>query len=429
MLPRRHVPTWFDASTEERAAITAAIDQGRELLASRHHPDGFNIGINVGEAAGQTVFHLHVHLIPRYSGDVADPRGGVRHVIPCKGRYPAQTHGAGRVEDARWTKAPPVIPSAPLGSSREESAIEPPAVSNRLVSGGEEDPLYRYLREELAQAATADIAVGFVMPSGLQRLEPHLRDFLARNGRLRLLTGDYLGVTEPEALIRLLDLEGDRQIRVFETAHPSGPEHPGPPAPLCFHPKAYGFERKDGTGVAFVGSSNLSESALQTGIEWNYRVVAKTETAAFREIRTAFDSLFDHPATRELTQAWIDAYRQRRPTPEARWTRGPIELPEEPATVPTPHPIQQAALEALEETREQGNTAGLVVRATPTAPSSATSSSLRTARRSCSSPGTPSGGSGPTPDWASTWASSVKLTPTSSSRRSRPSAASPTSRA
>ena len=57
IVPRRHVPTWFDASTEERAAITAAIDQGRELLASRHHPDGFNIGINVGEAAGQTVFH------------------------------------------------------------------------------------------------------------------------------------------------------------------------------------------------------------------------------------------------------------------------------------------------------------------------------------------------------------------------------------
>ena len=125
IVPRRHVPTWFDASTEERAAIAAAIDQGRELLASRHQPDGFNIGINVGEAAGQTVFHLHVHLIPRYSGDVPDPRGGVRHVIPGKGNYLAQTHGAGRVED----------------------------VSPRLVSGGEEDPLYRYLREELAQAA------------------------------------------------------------------------------------------------------------------------------------------------------------------------------------------------------------------------------------------------------------------------------------
>jgi len=87
IVPRRHVPTWFDATAEERAALTAGIDRGRDLIASRHRPDGFNIGINVGEAAGQTVFHLHVHLIPRYSGDVPDPRGGVRHVIPGKGNY------------------------------------------------------------------------------------------------------------------------------------------------------------------------------------------------------------------------------------------------------------------------------------------------------------------------------------------------------
>jgi hypothetical protein len=111
-------------------------------------------------------------LIPRYSGDVADPRGGTRHVIPGKGRYPTQTHGAGSVEDARRTIAPPVIPSAPSPSSREESATEPPAASNRLVSGGEDDPLYRHLREELAQAATADIAVGFVMPSGSSESNP-----------------------------------------------------------------------------------------------------------------------------------------------------------------------------------------------------------------------------------------------------------------
>ena len=89
LVPRRHVPTWFDATAEEKAALTAALDRGRELIASRHRPDGFNIGINVGEAAGQTVFHLHVHLIPRYKADVPDPRGGVRHVIPAKGNYMA----------------------------------------------------------------------------------------------------------------------------------------------------------------------------------------------------------------------------------------------------------------------------------------------------------------------------------------------------
>jgi diadenosine tetraphosphate (Ap4A) HIT family hydrolase len=81
------VATWFDASAEEHEAIRQALDEGRQLIDGRHGPDGYNIGTNVGRAAGQTVFHLHVHLIPRYSGDVDDPRGGVRHVIPGKGNY------------------------------------------------------------------------------------------------------------------------------------------------------------------------------------------------------------------------------------------------------------------------------------------------------------------------------------------------------
>lgn len=87
VVPRRHVASWFDATTEERSALLAGLDRGRDLIATRHAPDGYNIGINVGEAAGQTIFHLHVHLIPRYAGDVPDPRGGVRHVIPGTGNY------------------------------------------------------------------------------------------------------------------------------------------------------------------------------------------------------------------------------------------------------------------------------------------------------------------------------------------------------
>ena len=90
IVPRRHVPTWFDASAEERVALMAAVDEARDLIVARFAPDGFNIGINVGQAAGQTVFHLHVHLIPRYDGDVPDPRGGVRWVIPARGNYLAK---------------------------------------------------------------------------------------------------------------------------------------------------------------------------------------------------------------------------------------------------------------------------------------------------------------------------------------------------
>jgi len=87
VVPRRHIATWFDATEEERTAILKALDDAKALIDGQRGPDGYNIGINVGRAAGQTVFHLHVHLIPRYSGDVADPRGGVRHVIPGKGNY------------------------------------------------------------------------------------------------------------------------------------------------------------------------------------------------------------------------------------------------------------------------------------------------------------------------------------------------------
>jgi diadenosine tetraphosphate (Ap4A) HIT family hydrolase len=87
VVPRRHVAGWFDATPDEQAAILHGIEIARAAILERYKPDGFNIGINVGEAAGQTVFHLHAHLIPRYTGDVPDPRGGVRHVVPSKARY------------------------------------------------------------------------------------------------------------------------------------------------------------------------------------------------------------------------------------------------------------------------------------------------------------------------------------------------------
>ena len=88
IITRRHVRSWFDATENERAALLELADRIRERLeATESKPDGYNIGINDGEAAGQTIMHLHVHLIPRYEGDVDDPRGGVRHVIPGRGNY------------------------------------------------------------------------------------------------------------------------------------------------------------------------------------------------------------------------------------------------------------------------------------------------------------------------------------------------------
>ncbi len=87
VIPNRHVGSWFDATDEERSAILKLLNQVKTMMDDQEHPDGYNIGINVGETAGQTVMHLHVHLIPRYEGDVSDPTGGVRFVIPSKGNY------------------------------------------------------------------------------------------------------------------------------------------------------------------------------------------------------------------------------------------------------------------------------------------------------------------------------------------------------
>jgi len=87
VLPRRAVPTWDEATREERIAMLDLVEVVRGQLKSTNQPDGFNLGVNIGESAGQTVMHLHMHIIPRYTGDVENPRGGVRHVIPGKGDY------------------------------------------------------------------------------------------------------------------------------------------------------------------------------------------------------------------------------------------------------------------------------------------------------------------------------------------------------
>jgi diadenosine tetraphosphate (Ap4A) HIT family hydrolase len=87
LIPLRHMPTWFETTAQERVALMDAINAAKAEIDSLYRPDGYNIGINCGAAAGQTIFHLHVHLIPRYVGDAANPRGGVRHVIPGKGSY------------------------------------------------------------------------------------------------------------------------------------------------------------------------------------------------------------------------------------------------------------------------------------------------------------------------------------------------------
>lgn len=87
IIPKRHVGSFFELEPSERDALLSLIDAAKRDLDTEFKPDGFNIGINDGPAAGQTVPHLHIHLIPRYLGDRQDPRGGVRWIIPEKADY------------------------------------------------------------------------------------------------------------------------------------------------------------------------------------------------------------------------------------------------------------------------------------------------------------------------------------------------------
>jgi len=340
LVPKRHVASWFDATPEEQAELLSAVELARREIEKEHRPDGWNIGINIDAAAGQTVFHLHVHVIPRYAGDVPDPRGGVRFVVSSKANYLSApidqgSHLADRAEE-------PVV-------TREFDQDLPHA--GALITGGD-DPLLPHVRAHLDRAVSADLAVAFLLESGMALLGEHFRDLLDRRGRLRIVTGTYLGVTDPNALLELLDIKeqhSDRvDLRVFEADKQS------------FHPKAYLFYDGLGTGVALVGSSNLTRPALTTGVEWNFRAITSQDQAGFAAVQEAFETLLGHPRVRILDANWVDSYRKTR-TPQ------PVQagvVPEPPPPPPEPHLIQQRALRALEDTRGIGNTAGLVVLAT-----------------------------------------------------------------
>jgi diadenosine tetraphosphate (Ap4A) HIT family hydrolase len=87
VIPHRHVAEYFDATPEEKAAIWELVDQMKLRIDEEFKPDGYNVGVNIGAHAGQSVPHIHIHVIPRYKGDMENPKGGVRGVIPEKQKY------------------------------------------------------------------------------------------------------------------------------------------------------------------------------------------------------------------------------------------------------------------------------------------------------------------------------------------------------
>lgn len=327
VVSRRPIADWWEATPGERVDIFDLVDIVRDKIAELHAPNGFNVGFNAGPEAGQTVDHLHVHVIPRFTGDVPDPRGGVRNVIAARGNY--------LVDMA--TPAPASIAYDPV----------PNPVTPVLVDGQVRlflDELIQHLQR--VQFDRIDIAVSFIKMSGLRLLMDALEDALARGVHLRILTTDYLGLTEVEALTRLRDLMDDYpdtvSVRVFQD-----PE-------VSFHPKAYLFYSSDGHAeAAFVGSSNLSKSALDGGIEWNLRV------GSIDELKERFLVLWLDGRSIPLTDDLIAEYE-----PAPTYVPQAVEVVEAPEDLPEPRPIQLEALKALRETRSSGFRAGMVTMAT-----------------------------------------------------------------
>jgi diadenosine tetraphosphate (Ap4A) HIT family hydrolase len=99
IVPKRHVANYFDLSIHEQRALWLLVNRCKKIIEKQHNPDGFNVGINLGEAAGQSIFHVHIHLIPRYKGDVENPRGGVRGVVPNKQNYSGKLETADIIND------------------------------------------------------------------------------------------------------------------------------------------------------------------------------------------------------------------------------------------------------------------------------------------------------------------------------------------
>jgi superfamily II DNA or RNA helicase/diadenosine tetraphosphate (Ap4A) HIT family hydrolase/HKD family nuclease len=324
VVPHRLVATWWDATRDEQHAILDLVEQVKRGLDETHQPDGYNVGFNAGAAAGQTIQHLHVHVIPRYDGDVPDPRGGIRHVMPGKGNYLASA-------DASPTATELVTP-----------------LSGRM---------YRDLRRclDTVDYDRVDLLISFVMRSGVNLIAARIDDAIARGARIRLLSTDYLLVTDVGALGFFLDRIGVRasggslEARVY--SDPS----------VSFHPKAYVFTNgSTSEGEALVGSSNLSHSGLRTGVEWNLR------SSNVGELVTGFDRLWDDRRSIPLTVDWLADYQQRKALVADKRVehKDTLVADEQPEPTIAPWSVQREALSALEATRLEGHRAGLVVMAT-----------------------------------------------------------------
>ena len=227
-----------------------------------------------------------------------------------------------------------------------------------LSTGGINDPLLPKLIEAINRAREIAITVAFIRVSGLKLLFDALSDAVERGATLKVLTSDYLDVTDPQALRELMLLrERNADIRIYQC---DGQQ--------SFHMKSYIFVHMDNgqwlEGCAYVGSSNISKAALVTGHEWNLQLTCRgsnddIHVKQFMNIHQQFQNIFHHPLVKPLSHSWIDRYIDRRLKPQLLSVD-----PEVPLETPTPSNIQIEALQALHASRQAGYQRGLVVLAT-----------------------------------------------------------------
>lgn len=331
---RRIVETWFDATDEEQAAMMALVKEAKCLLDLRltPKPDGYNVGFNSGGAAGQTVPHVHIHMIPRYHGDIPDPRGGVRHVIPDKGNYL---------------------------TGKGAKSVKPPSLA--LTTGHPHSPLWKSIGQRVSSAVEVDILASFIQPSGLDLIQQSIFAALRTGACIRILVGDYLYITSAEALRRLMgwmslaDDIGENSLLEVRLAETSKLEF----KPDSFHPKAWRIVDSSG-GLLVVGSSNLSKAALETGVEWNLIGQTTGSEPIDQELARAFTDLWQQATL--LDDALVDRYAAQ--ATKARRKFIPPESIDLPAILHPPRPWQSGALESLDRIRANAYRRALVAVAT-----------------------------------------------------------------
>ncbi|MGG7325603.1 DEAD/DEAH box helicase family protein [Clostridium baratii] len=224
-------------------------------------------------------------------------------------------------------------------------------VRNRnCILGGDDDFLVYKLREAFKKAKKVDIIVAFLMESGVKLLKKDIEEAVKNNCQIRILTGNYLGITQPQALYLMKKILGDNANMAFYKEKNRS-----------FHPKAYIFHHEGGDGEIFVGSSNISNSALTKGIEWNYRLEKSQNEDDFNYFSDSFEDLFLNESIM-LNDEELRRYSKNYKKPKIHNIYSDEE--EKVIDIFSPRGAQIEALYELNKLRKDGYEKGIVVAAT-----------------------------------------------------------------